>query len=91
MAWTAAKRKSVQGYTPGINTPWPNATPDVGWRAAVVGLFAMDSAPEPSSGGGGISIGTGISPDVGISQARRMGGAGISYFIALMFGAWGVA
>lgn len=47
MAWTEAKRKSVQGYTPGLNTPWPNATPDVGWRAAVVGLFAADSYPAP--------------------------------------------
>lgn len=45
MAWDAAKRKSVQGYTPGLGTPYPDATKPVGWRAAVAGLFAADSYP----------------------------------------------
>lgn len=49
MAWTAAKRKSVQGYTPGLATPWPDAAKPVGWRAAVVGLFAADSYPAPAA------------------------------------------
>ena len=45
MAWDAAKRKSVQGYTPGLNTPYPDATKPAGWRAAVAGLFSADSWP----------------------------------------------
>lgn len=44
MAWTARKRKSVQGYTPGLATPWPG-TVDQGWRSAVAWLFAADSWP----------------------------------------------
>lgn len=45
MAWTAAKRKSVQGYTPGLATPWPDAAKPAGWRSAVSWLFAADSWP----------------------------------------------
>lgn len=45
MAWDAAKRKSVQGYTPGLNTPYPDATKPPGWRAAVTWLFSADSWP----------------------------------------------
>jgi hypothetical protein len=45
MAWTAAKRKSVQGYTPGLGTPYPDATKPAGWRGAVAWLFAADSWP----------------------------------------------
>lgn len=44
MAWTAQKRKSVQGYMGALATPWPSAV-SVGWRAAAAWLFAADSYP----------------------------------------------
>ncbi len=46
MAWDTAKRKSVQGYTPGLGTPYPDATKPAGWRGAVAWLFSADSWPE---------------------------------------------
>lgn len=45
MAWTAAKRKSVQGYTPGLANPWPSGTIGVQARAAIAWLFSADSWP----------------------------------------------
>lgn len=47
MAWTAAKRKSVQGYTPGLANPYPTGTIGIQARAAVAWLFAADSYPAP--------------------------------------------
>lgn len=46
MAWTARKRKSVQGYTGALATPWPG-TVDAGWRAAASWVFAADSFSAP--------------------------------------------
>ena len=45
MAWSAAKRKSVQGYTPGLANPYPTGTIGVQARAAVAWLFSADSWP----------------------------------------------
>mgnify|MGYP006958835362 CR=1 FL=1 len=45
MAWSAAKRKSVQGYTPGLANPWPSGSIGILARAAVAWLFSADSWP----------------------------------------------
>lgn len=49
MAWTEEKRRSVQRYGGGGVLPVADGTIDAGDRAHVVGLFAADSFPAPST------------------------------------------
>ena len=87
MAWDAAKRKSVQGYTPGLGTPYPDATKPVGWRAAVAWLFSADSYPAPTAGGG-LNWSTGLNAGLdGLNIGAKLDiGTGLSLFIALLLG-----
>lgn len=91
MAWDAAKRKSVQGYTPGLGTPWPDATKSVGWRAAVAWLFSADSYPAPPTpSSGGLNIGSNLSMDLtGINWGDGLNiGSSLSKFVAFFVGGW---
>lgn len=89
MAWDAAKRKSVQGYTPGLGTPYPDATKPVGWRAAVAWLFSADSYPAPPTpSAGGLNIGSNLSASIdGLNWGDGLNiGSGLSAFISLLMG-----
>lgn len=71
MAWTARKRRSVQGYKGGLATPWPG-TVDVGWRAAASWLFAADSYPTPVAP----SVATRFRPRFAAGRAGYFAGVG---------------
>jgi hypothetical protein len=86
MAWTAAKRKSVQGYTPGLATPYPDATKPPGWRAAVAWLFSADSWPAPVVTTGGLNIGSYLNIGSGLGGANLNDGSSLTLCIAWLFG-----
>lgn len=88
MAWTARKRKSVQGYIGALATSWPG-TVDVGWRAAAAWLFAADSYPTPPSpAAGGLNWGDNLNASLtGIANGSGLNiGGSLTKFAALLFG-----
>ena len=89
MAWTAAKRKSVQGYTGGLMTPWPDVTKPVGWRAAVTWLYSADSYPAtPTTPSGGLNWSTDLNAGLtGLNIGSSLSiGNGLSLFLGWLFG-----
>ena len=88
MAWTARKRKSVQGYMGALATPWPG-TGDVGWRGAAAWLFASDSTPTPPTPPtGGLNWGSDLNASVsGLNIGSSLNiGNGLTLLVALLFG-----
>jgi hypothetical protein len=88
MAWTAAKRKSAQGYTLGLMTPWPDVAKPVGWRAAVAWLYSADSYPTPSTPTSGLNWSTGLNAGLsGLNIGAKLDiGTGLSLCIAWLLG-----
>lgn len=89
MAWSARKRKSVQGYMGALATSWPG-TVDVGWRASASWLYAADSYPSPSTPTSALNWSTGLNAGLtGLNIGAKLDiGTGLSLFVNLLFGGW---